>query len=308
MPSQLSQKVEARRDLADLVRKSDSVLLPMLMRHSPTSRAMWDLSADQMSRDILTLYITDKWGSAAGDFAPEELRSEGKFQNRINELIGEMIMPRRAEKLRSRIELRDAFVSTDQLDQLRQRLGKIDDIERAQLRMNNQVRFLPQRPANYLLTDFAIEVDKQFEEQVRTAVVECGFQTRKDPFLIRREGVRDALIKFLEQQRHNGQPAPKFALCFQLQDRETIHLLEVSEEAAEVDDGSINGVGFEARGLVPHAHILKIYLVHPNDLFIACDKNRDHPLFDDLRNGNCEFLTPDDGGAEFRKHFEHRSG
>ena len=31
--------------------------------------------------------------------------------------------------------------------------------------------------------------------------------------------------------------------------------------------------------------------------------NRDHPLLNDLRSGNCEFLLPDDGGEAFRETF-----
>ena len=110
MPSQLSSRLEAREDLADLVRSEDRVLMPMLLEHSQTARALWDLSEDQQARDILTLHLTDPWGSAAGDFAPDELRRGGQFQRRASELIGEMIMPHRAEEPRVRIELCDAFV------------------------------------------------------------------------------------------------------------------------------------------------------------------------------------------------------
>jgi hypothetical protein len=303
MPSQLSPRLEARGELADLVRSEDRVLMPMLLEHSQTARALWDLSQDQRAREVLTLLLTDPWGSAAGDFAPDELRSEGHFRRRVYELIGEMIMPGRPEEPRVRIELRDAFVLTNQLEQLRLRLGEIPDIARARLRMNNQVRFVPQRPDNYLLTDFAIEVNEPFAAAVRAVAVACGFQLREDPLLIRREGVRDALLRLVEGHRRDGQPNPDFALCFQLQDRETIHLLEVSREAAELEDGSIDGVGFAARSVVPHAHSLKIYLAHPNDLLTAFRVNRDHPLFNDLRNGNCEFLLPDDGGEAFRRAF-----
>jgi hypothetical protein len=303
MPSQLSPRLEARGDLADLVRSEDRVLMPMVLEHSQTARALWDLSKDQGDRDVLTLLLTDPWGSAAGDFAPDDLRTEGQFRSRVYELIGEMVMPRRAEEPRVRIELRDAFVSTNQLEQLRLRLGQIPNIAGARLRMNNQVRFVPERPDNYLLVDFAIEVNEPFAAAVSEVAVGCGFQLRDDPLLIRREGVRDALLRLVEQHRRDGQPNPDFALCFQLQDRETIHLLEVSREAAELEDGSIDGVGFAARGVVPHAHSLKIYLAHPNDLLTAFRVNRDHPLFNDLRNRNCEFLLPDDGGDAFRQAF-----
>jgi len=282
--------------------------MPMLMEHSQTARALWDLSEDQRARNILTLLLTDPWGSALGDFAPDELRSVGQFRMRVCDLIGEMVMPRRAEEPRVRIELRDAFVPTDQLEQLRLRLGQIPNIAGARLRMNNQVRFVPQRPENYLLTDFTIEINEPFAAAVREVAVGCGFQLREDPFLIRREGVRDALLRLVEQHRRDGQPKPDLALCFQLQDRETIHLLEVSGEAVELEDGNIDGVGFAARGIVPHALSLKIYLAHPNDLRKAFQVNRDHPLFNDLRNRNCEFLLPDDSGEAFREMFPDLPG
>ena len=54
-------------------------------------------------------------------------------------------------------------------------------------------------------------------------------------------------------------------------------------------------MGFAARGVVPHAHSLKIYLTHPDDLRTAFRVNRDHPLFNDLRNGNCESSYPATG-------------
>lgn len=303
MPSQLSAHLEERRDLADAVRGGDRILMPMLLEHSQTARALWDLARDDRTGEVLTLVLTDPWGSAAGDFALDEVRNEGRFRRRVYDLIGEMILPRRPREPRVRIELRDAFVPTDQLEQLRLRLGQIPDIEQARLRLHNQVRFLPQRPDNYLLTDFAIEVNEPFAAAVRDLAVACGFQLREEPWLIRREEVREALLRLVDQHRRDGQPNPEYALCFLLQDRETIHLLEVSGQAPELGDGSLDGVGFSARGVVPYAHSLKIYLMHPNDLLVAFRANRDHPLFNGLRNGNCEFLLPDDGGEAFRRAF-----
>lgn len=303
MPSQLSARIEERRDLADVVRGADRILMSVLLEHSQTGRALWDLAADERSRDVLTLVLSDPWGSAAGDFAPDELRNEGEFRRRVHDLIGEMILPRRPQQSRVRIELRDAFVPTDQLEQLRLHLGQIPNIGEARLRLHNQVRFLPRRPDNYLLTDFAIEVNEPFEAPVRDVAVACGFQIREDPWLIRRDGVRDALLRLVDQHRSDGQPPPDFALCFELQDRETIHLLEVSRETPELEDGNLDGVGFAARGVVPQAHSLKIYLTHPNDLLVAFRADPDHPLFNDLRTGNCEFLLPDDGGEAFRRDF-----
>jgi hypothetical protein len=49
-------------------------------------------------------------------------------------------------------------------------------------------------------------------------------------------------------------------------------------------------------------------LAHPNDLRTAFRTNRDHPFFRDLRNGNCDFLLPDDRGEAFRNAFPEMSG
>ncbi len=98
-------------------------------------------------------------------------------------------MPRRPEQPRVRIEFRDVFITADQLEQLRQRLSSIPNVEQGRVRLHNQVRFLPERPERYLLTDFAIEVNRAFEPAVRQAAEACGFQIRNDPWLIRREGV-----------------------------------------------------------------------------------------------------------------------
>jgi len=277
--------------------------MPALLERSQTARALWDLAGDELAPDTLTLVLTDPWGSAAGDFAPDELRNEGQFRSRVDDLIGDMIMPRRAQESRVRIELPDAFVPMNQLETLRLRLGQIPAIERARLRLHSQVRFVPQRPENYLLTDFAIEVNQAFERPVRETVLECGFQFRDEPRLIEREGVREALLRLIKQHRNDGQPIPDFALCFQLQDRETIHLLEVSQQVPELEDGSLDGIGFAARGVIPFAHALKIYLTHPNDLRVAFRINQEHILFNDLRNRFCEFLLPDDQGTAFQREF-----
>jgi hypothetical protein len=303
MPSQLGARLEDRRDLAEPVRGADRILMPMLFKHSQTARALWDLSPDKQAREVLMLVLTDPWGSAAGDFVQEELRDAACLRRRFDDLINEMIMPRRPKEPRALIELCDAFVRTDQLEQLRLRLGNVPDIGRARLRLHNQVRFVPERPDNYHLTDFAIEVSEPFATAVRDVAVECGFQIRDDPWLIRREGVREALAHLVEQHRDEGQPKPDFALCFQLRDRETIHLLEVSGGTPELGDGNLDGVGFAARGVVPQAHSFKIYLTHPDDLRTAFRVDRDHPLFNDLRNGHCEFLLPNDNGETFRRTF-----
>jgi hypothetical protein len=308
MPSQFSPALESRQELADAVRQADRILMPMLQEHSQTAKALWDVGQDQRHRDILTLAVTDPWGYAAGDFASDELTNQEHLHRRFNDLIGEMIVPRRKEEPRQRIEIRDAFITADQLEQLRLQLGHIPDIQNASLRLHNQLRFLAQRPERYLFTDFAVEVNQPFADAVREVIRGCGFQMRDDPWLIKREGVREALIRLVEKHRRDGQPVPSFAVCFLLQDRTAIHLLELSNDAPEVGDDGLEGVGFSARGVVPHVGSLKIYLTHPNDLRAAFRTNRDHPFFRDLRNDNCDFLSPDDHGDAFRRAFPELLG
>lgn len=303
MPSQLSPSLEQRRDLADVVRAADRVLMPMLSEYAIDARALWDLAADEQARDVLKLILIDPWGSATGDFAPSDLQNEEGFWRRAYGLVGELIRPRRTQEPRERIELRDAFISTDQLEALRRQLGQIPDVNRARLRLYNQVRLVPQRPDSFLLTDFSIEVNEPFAAAVREAVVGCGFRLREDPWLIRREGVREALLRLIDRHRREGQPTPEFALCFLLQDRETIHLLEVSSEVPELADSSLDGVALPALGVVPYARTLKIYLTHPNDLRATLKNNPSHPLVNDLRNGDCDFLLPDDRDAAFWQEF-----
>ena len=308
MPSQFSPALESRRELADAVRQTDQILMPMLQEYSQSAKALWDVGQDQRRRDVLTLAVTDPWGYAADDFTPEELTNQEHLHRRLHDLVGEMTAPRRQQEPRERIEIRDAFITADQLEQFRLRLGNIPDIQDARVRLHNQVRFLAQRPERYLFTDFAVEVNQPFADAVREVIRECGFQLRDDPWLIRREGVREALLRLVEQHRRDGQPAPDFAVAFLLQDRAAIHLLELSNYAPELGDDSLEGVGFSARGVVPQVGALKIYLTHPNDLRTAFRTNRDHPFFRDLRNGNCDFLFPDDHGDAFRRAFPELLG
>ena len=308
MPSQFGPALENRRELADTVRQTDRILMPMLQEYSQTARALWDVGQDQGQREILTLILTDPWGYAAGDFVRNDLTDQDHLQQRFHELIGEMIAPRRSREPRVRIEIDNVYITTEQLERFRQRLGQLPNIQNARVRLHDQVRFLAERPEQRFFFDFAVEVNEPFADAVREVLRECGFQLRDDPWLIQREGVREALLRLVEQHRRDGQPAPDFAVCFQLQDRSAIHLLEVSNDTPELWDDSLEGVGFSARRVVPHAETLKIYLTHPDDLRAASRTNRDHPFFRDLRNDNCDFLFPDDRGDAFRRAFPELLG
>ena len=303
MPSQLSAALEQKQELVDAIRRSDRILLPMLQKRSQTAKALWDFHQTSSIGEVLTLALTDLWGYAASDFTAEELKSDETLRKRFDQLIAEMIVPRRGKDLRERFEIRDSFTTENQLETFRLNLGKIQNIHDSQLRLHNQVRYFPGRSDRYLLTDFAVEVDRTFGDQVREAICGSGFQIRNDPILIEREGVREAVHELVKKHQHDGQPTPEFAVCFRLQDRETLHLLEVSNQVPEVEDDSLEGIGFAARGIIPHAKTWMLYLIHPNDLRLAFQRNHEHPFFHDLRNDNCEFLFPNDDGQTFKKDF-----
>ena len=95
MPSQFSPALESRRELADAVRQTDQILMPMLQEYSQSAKALWDVGQDQRQRDVLTLAVTDPWGYAAEDFTPEELTDREHLHQRFHDLVGEMIAPRR---------------------------------------------------------------------------------------------------------------------------------------------------------------------------------------------------------------------
>jgi hypothetical protein len=115
MPSQISAALETRPDLADAVRQTDRILMPMLLGHSQGARALWHTAGDTQGRDVLTLVITDPWGYSSADFAPTELSNEERLRERFYNLIGEMIAPSSADEHRERIDIRDDFVSATQL-------------------------------------------------------------------------------------------------------------------------------------------------------------------------------------------------
>ena len=72
----INWQLESRRELADAVRQTDRILMPVLQEHSQTARALWDVGQDQRTRDVLTLAITDPWGYAADDLALDELTNQ----------------------------------------------------------------------------------------------------------------------------------------------------------------------------------------------------------------------------------------
>jgi hypothetical protein len=275
----------------------------ILRQHSQTAHGFWQAWQDENGRTLLTLTISDPWGSAVADFAPEELERGRDMERRLHRLIGEMINPTRPRPQRERIEICDTFATTGQLEELRLQLGQLPNLETLGLRMQNQVRFLPNRPQAYLLTDFAIEVNGDRANEVRDVLQQCHFRLRDERPLIQRPGVREAVRRLVESHREAAEAIPQLAVWFRTDDREDVHLLEVADDVAELADGSLGGVGFDAGDSIPGARSLIVYLTHENDLRAAWRHQPDHAFFRDLRDRACEFVHPNDGGEAFREKF-----
>jgi hypothetical protein len=283
MSIQLSPALERNRPLVERVLRANQVVEPLLRQHSQTASGYWDFRRDRRGRDLLNLAISDPWGYASGDFAPDELENPGAFHRRVYALIREMLNPAPRGTDRARIEIRDAFVTTDQLEDFRRRLEHLPGLEGAGLKLHNQVRFAPNRPDAFLLTDFAIEVNRDRAEDVRRVIQESGFHPREDAPILQRAGVRDAVKQLVERHRAEGQAAPRFAICFRTQDTEDIHLLEVTDDLEEMSDSSLEGVGFNANASIPGARTVVIYLTHPNDLRRAHQSRPEHRFFETSR-------------------------
>jgi hypothetical protein len=303
MPIYLSSELENDEIQAERIRKVNTIIEPMLRQHSQTANGSWQLWQDEKGRPLLTLTISDPWGSAVADFTLEELDSLDNVRRRFYELIGEMINPRSHSPKKEYIAIQDIFASTEQLEELRRALGSLPDLENLGLRMHNQIRFLTNRPQYYLLTEFVIEVNAERAHDVREILEKCRFHLRLEKPLLEREGVRAAVKEVVLKHQNAKEAIPRFAVCFRIDDRNDIHLLEVAEDIPELEDGSLSGVGFDARDIIPGARSLIIYLTHPKDLQLARKKQPDHVFFRDLANQGCVFIYPDDNGTKFMQVF-----
>jgi hypothetical protein len=79
--------------------------------------------------------------------------------------------------------------------------------------------------------------------------------------------------------------------------------VEIADEAAEMEDAALEGIGMSAGASIPGARSMVLYLTSPNDLRRAFRANPDHPFFRDLGAGRCDFIWPDDGGEQFFAEF-----
>ncbi len=293
----LTSGLEEQHDYADRARSVDAMLSELLEQHSRTTSALWDLR-ERDHRPVLTLALSDPWGYASADFAAEEVGPTAEMRRRLTDLIGELM----ASSRRERIELRDAYATATQLDVLRQQLGQILDIDRKGLKVHNKIRFLPEHPDRFLLTDFAVEVDASAADAVREVIRGAGFVVRDDP-LLRKPGVLDAVRQLVESHCRDGQPRPRHAICFNVHDPLDLHLLEIADHVASLGDGSLEGVGFAAGPTVPGARSIVLYLTSPEDLRLTLRVHPYHPAIHALRSNECVFILPPDEGKSFHEEF-----
>jgi hypothetical protein len=293
MPIGQTPTLQANPALSQLVRETDPLLQENL---PPTASALWDLRPD--SHPLLVLALSDLFGYTAGRFDPDELPNQGLLRRRFYDLVGELVYSVR----RTRIEIRDAFASSEQIASFQGCVNAIPDIARKRLRLFNNIRMLPDRPGSFLITDFAIEVDEDVADNVREAVRASGFNLRDDP-LLQRHGIRERVRDLVTQHRRDPHQTPRHAICFNETDPSDLHLLEITDRAPSLGDGSIEGVGFVAGDTIPGARSIILYLTTPNDLRLALRSNPSHPAIRSLRSHQCWFVYPEDDGASFYRDF-----
>src|SRR5260370_28160065 len=201
MSIQISPSVEANRAIAERVRRANRQIEPLLRQHSQTAKGYWDVWQDEHGRELLNLAISDPWGYASADFDPGELDNQGQVQRRVYDLIGWMINPIRQQPRRERVEVRDRFVTTEQLESFRLRLGELPNLLDAGIQLHNQVWFLPNRPNGFLLTDFALDVNSDRANEVRQVIQNCGFLLRDDAPLLRQPDIRAASKNLVDNHR-----------------------------------------------------------------------------------------------------------
>ena len=295
MSVQLSPHLQSNDELSRAVNAIQTLLESYLPR---SADAIWDLTRDERNRDVLVLALSDPFGYAVGKFAPDELTSQEQMVRKLNDLVGELLTSTRC----ARIEIRDALCTTEQIAELQSRINAIPDIVRRRPRLFNQVQMSPSDPSHMLIREFAIEVDEDVADRVRQAVRESGFYLRDDPLLERR-GMLDRVRELVDQHLHDGQAAPKYAFCINISNPDTLHLVEISEEAPYIGDGSLDGVAFAAGDALPGARSIVLYLTSPDELRLVAVRNPHHPVIRDIQGRRCIFVYPDATGDAFFREF-----
>lgn len=289
-----------KSEFADQVHQCDAFLDKLL---PSIARAYWDLRTDERGRPLLVLGLSDPFGYASADFAPDEIQSSDNLHRRIDQLVSELIQSAR----RQRIEIRDAFVTPQQIEDFRNRLNSIPEIAKKGVKLYNRLQMAPSTSDRMLLTEFAVEVDADIAEQVKQVVRDSGFNLQGEPIL-NRHGIKQRVRDLVALHLKDDQPTPRYAICFNVDDAIDIHLLEISDDAPDVPEADIEGIGLAAGDAVPGARSIVLYLVTPAGLRRAWRQQPQHPLFRDLRGQRCWFVYPDDGGIAFYHEFSDLPG
>ena len=288
MGAQLGKRLAENAGFAELVRGNDQVVAPLL---PATTRAFWDLSENGHNGPLLTLALSDPFGYAVTHFAPDELTNSQAVRGRVHELVGELLQSARRE----RIEIQDAFASAQQIQQLQERMNAIPEIAKKRPKLFNRMQLSPENSQNFLITDFAVEVDGGSADEVKHAIRDSGFLLREEPILDR-PGMRDRVRELVKTHLQDVQNVPRHAICFNLQDPADVHLLEVADDVSSLGEGTLEGIGFIAGHSLLGVRSLVLYLTSSTDLRLVAEYNPNHPAVRDFRNGQCWFVHPDDGG------------
>ena len=300
MVAELGRRLAADANSTALVHKSDPILAGLL---PATTRALWDLTEDEGRKPLVTLALSDPFGFAVTHFVPDELESPAVVHKRVHDLVGELLQSSRRE----RIEIRDVFATAQQIQDLQQRMNTIPDIVKKRPKLFNRIQLSPENSQNFLITDFAVEVDAGAADQVKQAIKDSGFDLRGDPVL-ERQGIRDRVRKLVNKHLQERQNIPRYAVCFNLRDSTDVHLLEVADDTSSLGEGTLEGIGFIAGNTLPGVRSLVLYLTSPSDLRQVAEYNPDHPAVRGLRDGQRWFVYPDDDGASFYREFHEFNG
>jgi hypothetical protein len=201
---------------------------------------------------------------------------------------------------RTRMAIKDAFRSAMDLEGLRTALNLIPNIAGSNLRMDNRVQMKGDR---FLITDFVVEVDDTFADQVRKAIQDSGFELRGNPLFGRPE-VLQAVRDLVEaHRRDNAETQLKYAIWFRLEDPQDVHLLEIADGVFDPGDASLEGFRLSAGDAVPGARSIVVYLASPDEFRKACGANEGHPAVVAVREKRCELVFPDDAWEAFTEEF-----
>jgi hypothetical protein len=201
---------------------------------------------------------------------------------------------------RTQMAIKDAFRTAMDLDNFRTTLNRIPNIASGNFRMDNRVAM---RGDKFLITDFVVEVDDSFAEQVRKAVSESGFELRGSPLADQDAIVRAVRDLVQAHRRDNSETQLKYAIWFRLEDPRDVHLLEIADGVFDPGDASLEGIALSAGDAVPGARSIVVYLASPGEFRKACGVNRSHPAVVAIREKKCKIVFPADAWGQFSGEF-----